>query len=471
MKKWVCPVLAVLLVCGMALPGRALGSTNYVVDADGEQVPIPVSYTVTRVIDRVADQDFFDQIGNMYIDEEDHLFVADTGNNRIVRLDAEGKLAAIYTAGDSLNKPGGMYYADGLLYIADTENERVVCVNENDEVVREFYKPESDLLDDTLRFNPSNVALGVQGYVYILKGQNFMAVGQDGEFKGFVGATKVAASLMDVLVRMFASPEQKKKLVQAQPDPYLNFTIKDGLIYAVASNQTAQIRKINMVGDNLYPEQFYGERTYNVAGEYVYPNFISIGVSDDGIISVLEQYSKQVYQYDQDGNMISVFGGEGEIRGRFVTPVSLAVDSKGQIYVADSTTNAIQVFSRTAFAEATYTAMSAYQRGEYETAYEAYERALSLDANYSIANDGIAKCLYKMGRVDEAMEKYRAAGNQAGYGEMLVEYRTEIMQAYFAPIVLAAAVIIVAAAWGLVRLKKYADKLIRRYYHIEDEAP
>ena len=467
MKKKIFRVLSVFLIFLLvfAYPVSAAEDTNYVIDK-GKHITTPALYSVERVIDRVSAEDFFDQIENMFIDQNDNLFIADSGNNRIVRFDPNGRLVKIYTAGGALNKPSGMYYDNNILYIADTENERVVCVDENDQTVNEIFKPESDLLDDTLRFDPNNIAVGIQGYIYVLKSQRFMSISQEGDFKGFIGATKVTPDIGQILTRIFASPEQKKKMVKVYPDFYLNFTMNNGAIYAVASNKTSQIRKINMVGDNLYPLKFYGEREINISGEYVYPNFTSIGVANDGIISVLEQYGKKIYQYDQNGNMICFFGGEGEVRGRFVTPISVAVDSKGSVYVADGTLKNIQVFSRSAFADLIYSAMSAYEEGDYELAYTEYRQALDANSNYPIANDGIAKCLYKMGRTDEAMSAFRASENKDGYGQMLVEYREQVIQKHFSGIVFIAALIIGLLIFSLIKTKKYADKLIKRYYKI-----
>ena len=468
MRVSVCAMCAAVLLSTTV--SASIGRTDYVVDDRGK-VSLPSCYIPEKRIERVYEGSYLNAPRNIFIDDSDNLYVADSGNNRIAVFDSEMNFTSEFSAGGTLSEPSGAYYdsENSLLYVADTANERVVVLDKDDKVVKEFKKPESDLLDENLRFNPSNIALGRQGYLYVLKGQYFMQVSQNGEFKGFVGSTKVGASFISMLIRRFASKKQKEQLVSEQPRSYLNFTMSnDGIIYAVASTNTAQIRKINMVGDNLYPEKFYGERVQDVSGKYVNPNFISIAVSNDGIISVLEENSKKIYQYSQEGVMLNVFGGEGEVSGFFTTPVSIATDSAGSIYVADSSQNSVLRVTRTAFSSAVYRAQTAYDKGDYEEAYKLYSDAGRLDPNYSVLNNGIAKCLYKMDRTEEAAAAYKSAGNREGVGDMNTELRSVFMKKYFGPICLAAALVIAAIIITVKKLKKYTDKLVRKYYRLDE---
>ncbi len=451
--------------------GAAIGQTDYVIDDNGNKTSLPMCYVPEKRIERVYEGSYLDTPQNMYIDESDNLYVADSGNNRIVKFNSELEYVSEFTAGDSLNKPSGSYFDSDKkeLYIADTDNERIVVVNENDDFIREYRKPDSELLDDDLTFNPTNVSIGIQGHIYILKGQNFMQVSQEGEFKGFVGSTKVPANFITALIRRFASEKQKKLLVSEQPSPYVNFTMdRNGVIYAVAGTDTAQIRKINMVGDNLYPEKFYGEMVLQDGWRLVNPSFISIAVSNDGIISVLEEKSKKIYQYSQDGTMLNVFGGEGEVEGFFQSPVSIAVDSKGSVLVADTATNTVQRFTRTSFSSAVYEAQVAYDNGMYSEAYELFSKARAINPNYSVLNNGMAECLYKMGRIDEAEKLYKSADNREGYGKVQAVKRRQFMSDYFGWICLAVIIVCVLIIIAVYKLRKYAGMLVRRFYHLDD---
>ncbi len=461
----------VITLSAFTLPAdAAIGQTDYVIDNNGK-ASLPMCYVPEKRIERVYTGSYLNSPQNMYIDEEDNLYIADSGNNRVVKFDSDFKFLKEFTVGKTLNKPSGMYYDSetGELYIADTDNERIAVVDQNDKLIREYRKPKSELLDDDLTFNPTNISLGIQGHIYLLKGQSFMQVSQEGEFRGYVGSTKVPANLITALVRRFASEKQKKMLVTEQPSPYINFTMdRKGVIYAVVGTDTSQIRKINMLGDNLYPEQFYGEMVYEDGWRLTHPSFTSITVSEDGIISVLEDKCKRIYQFSQEGVMLNVFGGEGEVEGFFQDPVALACDSKGSIYVSDNVTNTVQRFKRTTFASAIYDAQVAYDKGLYEEAYELYVKAKEINPNYSVLNNGMAECLYKMGRIDEAAEIYKAANNRAGYGKVQEVKRKQFMKDYFGWICLAVLIVVVAVIIAVYKLRNYANALVRRFYHLDD---
>lgn len=89
---------------------------------------------------------------------------------------------------------------------------------------------------------------------------------------------------------------------------------------------------------NLYPTGYIAETIYNENGFSTAPNYVDIAVNDEGIVSVLEQKSGKVYQYDQEGNMLAAFGGTGNKQGKFVLPVSLAQNSAGEVFVLDQST-------------------------------------------------------------------------------------------------------------------------------------
>ena len=62
------------------------------------------------------------------VDAELNVYIADTGNNRVVKMDASGAVAAVYTTSDPpLSSPSAIVVdAAGFLFVADTGNNRVV---------------------------------------------------------------------------------------------------------------------------------------------------------------------------------------------------------------------------------------------------------------------------------------------------------------------------------------------------------
>jgi len=51
-----------------------------------------------------------------------------------------------------------------------------------------------------------------------------------------------------------------------------------------------------------------------------------------------------VQVFDKDGTFITRLGSEGNGKGQFSAPESIDIDSAGEVYVADTTNNNIQMF-------------------------------------------------------------------------------------------------------------------------------
>ena len=59
---------------------------------------------------------------DIYVDDQDRLFVADRGNHRIQVLDLDGKLLAEWK---QYGRPSGIAIRNGLVYVADSESNGV----------------------------------------------------------------------------------------------------------------------------------------------------------------------------------------------------------------------------------------------------------------------------------------------------------------------------------------------------------
>ncbi len=66
----------------------------------------------------------------------------------------------------------------------------------------------------------------------------------------------------------------------------------------------------------------------------------------DNDIIVSDFHNHQVKVYDSEGNFKFAFGSNGEGNGQFNAPTGVAVDSKGNILVADWGNSRIQVLTR-----------------------------------------------------------------------------------------------------------------------------
>ncbi len=482
MKKTIKKLLLLgLSVCTFSLsPLMAFADTTcFIADNDGQFIATPVTYDATKTIKCLgesefftsgnASQQFFKNAEDLFIDHNDNLFIADTGNNRVIKLSKEGEVLLVITAAadndgnlKDLNQPKGVYvHSDNTIWIADTGNRRIVVVDENGNSIREYGKPESEVLGDNFTFDVEKIYVNNMGYIYALKGANLMRINSKNEFQGYMGAMDVGFSLSRYLLRTFGTKAQRESADRVEPTAYNNFMIvADGTIYGVLSDgSSGQIRRLNTTGDNTYPQIAFG---YDIwvegAFEPTTATFMDVTVSKDGMVTVLDQNTGLIYQYDQEGNLLTTFGGLGSRAGRFSVPTSIATDSDGNLYVLDFSANNITVFEPTEFIDLIHTAINYQKDGLYDEAKEYWEQVLDIDANYMVAHNGIGKILYKEEAYQESMEDYKMGDYVDGYSNAFAEHRHNMFRKYFGVVVIVLIVLLVAVVKGFAFLKKKADK-------------
>ncbi len=513
---------------------RATGNKKTVVDAEGYAVET-AEYEEVKV--DVGDKIELTSPEDIFIDVYDNIYVADTKNNRIVKFNRNQELLGIwggyfaetvktgekqgveqYTEtvdGEEVVKerevtltkeitvnefssfasPRGVFIADfenDNIYVADTENKRIVTIAQDGSLVRVYGIPTSDLITDeeiSTNYAPAKIIKTKTGYLYVVVKESVMTLDDNNEFKGYFGQASVAFDLELAIYRALGLSEYVKSKTKTYAKFYLNITLgKDALVYAVTQDTLGgEIKRLNSVGDNIYKNYggsgtgsiydslvasffssdtnplalffakasllgetfWFGERV-NERGLYQFPVFADICVDDQGIVTVLERNNGKLYQYDQEGNCLTVFGGLGDSKGTFEYPESLAVDSQGSIYVLDKNLNSIQIFKPTAFITKVHEAVNYYSEGKYDAASETWKEVLAMTSTYDMAHVGLAKTEFKDGNYAKAMDLYYLAQDRAGYSQAFGEWRRETFRQYFFLIV----VVAVAIGFGVFFLFK-----------------
>ncbi|MBR3741079.1 MAG: hypothetical protein IKN04_11605 [Clostridia bacterium] len=470
MKRTIFLLTALLLV--WISPAQAVvGMDAFVVDTDttgGDSfIPIPACYEVYKTIKNLGESGFMNHPEDLFVAPDDTLYVADGENNRVLQLDREGRVLRTITqaCGKNLNKPRGVYvHTDGSVWVADTGNLRIATLNADLSDRREYVKPDSSLLGANFTFDVQKIFVANTGYIYALKGANLIALDEANNFRGYLGADKVGFSLSRFLVRLFGSKSQIERTVKQEPASYSNFFIgADNMIYGILSNKnTAQIRKLNSVGTNTYPEETYGftlpDYTAGSASKVLEPTFSDITVEDNGVITVVDRGTGLIYQYDQDGNLLCCFGGQGDTGGLFQIPISIDADSEGYLYVLDYQNNEITVFKPTHFIQLVHQAVTLHGEGRYQEALGYWQQALEIDSNYALAHRGVAKIMGKQEDWASALRSYELASDKEGYSEAFAEYRHEYFRQHFLLVVALAVAAVFVAVKLLSLAKKKADQ-------------
>ncbi len=472
-KISVCIILVVFLCFSALCVGAEEYKTDYIID-NGKNIPIPQTYTFSHRIDSILSDGknnrYFDQPSDLKLDKEGNLYVADTKNNRVVKMTADGKLIKIYTEADGLlfNEPKGVFAAkDGTLFIADTGNQRIVRLDKDGKLLKVFGKPEASELSDITVYSPSKIAFSEYGELYVLMGENIMMLDEENVFRGYIGQTKIGYDFIEALLRKIASDVQKKSIQKRMASAYDNIYLgSDNLIYAVNRDTTeGQIKVINSVGNNIYRKISSVAETGQTIGGYISgflsgnvirksfsfgeringeaPLFSGICVDSLGIVTAVESQSGKLYQYDRSGKLLTVFGGLGENNGQLTLAGSMCVDESGNIYVLDISKGSIIVFSPTEFIKTVHKAVTAYYNGDYKEAEKYYGEILKVDATYPLAHEGLADVAYKEEELADALEGYRKAGDRVKYSNAFTQYRYDFIKSNFFVVFIASAVLIV----------------------------
>ncbi|MBE6904434.1 MAG: hypothetical protein E7480_07490 [Ruminococcaceae bacterium] len=428
------------------------------------RIYIPITYSVEESFSYINDETSgLVDAEDLFIDKNNCMYIADTGNNRIVALSPSGEtMFVLYGAGGSdFSSPRGVFVNEEGIFVADSGNSRIILTNSQGELIAEYTRPESELLVNMQSFDPSKISVGPTGYMYILAGKELMAIDRNNSFKGFLGATEVGFSLTQSLIRMFATKEQKNLIARRNPPSYNNFLVDNqGRFIACSGAKENQLRIINSVGKNIYKKGFFGEISdIDENNQPIYPNFIDISVSDTGVISALDEKSGHIYQYDSEGNLLTVFGGKGENRGYFISPSSIAQDSDGNIYVLDKARGNIQKYVQTEFIKKIHTALDLYYQGEYEKSMPIWNEIAVINSNYPLARKLTGSIYTKRQEYANAVKEYEIADDMVGYSNAFSKNRHEIFRANFALCVGIIIAVAIALWFGISALKKYSNKV------------
>lgn len=433
-KRWGTGLALLVMLLGFA--SRAEGAAefvSYTLDWRNRRVAAPLGYVVEDVLSGIGQlTEPMRSPQDLFLDAEENLWIADTDANRIIKMTRTGQVLLTITeaGGTPLYGPQGVFVKNnGEVYIADTGNKRIVRLNPDLSVNTIYEAPRSLKLGPDFNFQPTKIVVDKSDTMFIVNGgdfHGFLQMDAKGRFRQWFGANRVPFSLTRVLTRIFATEQQREQLTRQLPPPPSNaFIDHSGYMYATSAFATsAQIKKLNSVGGNSFPDKFYGE--IDVVGwTLTRPQFVDVTVDKNDIVSALNAQSGRVYQLDQDGNTLLVFGGQGDQRGVFKYPSSLVVDSRGWLYVLDNQRNDIQVFRPTEFANLVHEASQLYYLGRYPEAARLWEQVLDMNTNYELAHKGIARNFYKDEEYAKAMREYRLAHDKQGYSMAFAELRKE----------------------------------------------
>lgn len=487
--KMVFCILFIVLFTSNIYAIADISSMNcYYYSFGGKAVSIPAPYYLKNTIDisAVSGISIAEPV-DMHISEDKKIYVLDGLDGKIIIFNNDFSLykkIQEYKTNDGnkevLNKPEGFFIdTNKKIYIADTGNHRIIRCDENgiiDRISKKFDDIEG--LDKGTEFLPVKLVVDKSERIYVAArniNMGIMELDNDGNFTSFMGAPRVVPNLVELFWRSLSTKEQKDKMISFVPTEYNNLAIdKSGFIYGsisaidpeelestIISNNwstVTPIRKLNNTGTDIlrrignYPP--VGDLDAN-------SQIVDVATTDFGGYSLLDLNRGRIFTYDDDGNMLYAMGMIDNKKQTFVKPI--AINYLGEDFcVLDADLKSIFVFDKTNYGNKLLNAVILHYNGNYEKADEAWKDVLSYNPSFEQGYVGVGKVLMRQGKYKEAMESFNNANAMGYYGKAFEAYRKNTFSKYFGYIFAILVIII------LIKIITYVGKRFIGYCNRKD---
>ena len=482
----------IILMIACVPVGAITPYSTYTYSIDGFALMSPDAYVPDRQIDSayMGVEPAIDDPRDLVVDQDNNLYIADAANNRIVVLDRYFKLkfyinSFVNSNGvpDSLKNPSGVFVTEEKIYVADTDNNRIVMFERDGSFYKVIEEPDSDVFPEGSIYKPVAIAVDAYGRIYVISSTTYMgviAINEEGDFQGFIGAQKVTIDALSIIWRQFQTDEQRKLSQQYVSTEFNNITIdENGFIYVTtssinANSQQAAIRskagtyapvkKLNTAGSDIMKRNgFFGPggevnvtnvSTADITGP---SKIIDAAVGPEGTWSIIDEKRSKVYTYDEEGNLLFIFGDTGMQLGN-IQSIEAITYLDNDILLLDKTADSISVFRRTEYGDLLLDAIRNTNERNYDTTVDYWTEILKRNNNFDTAYIGIGKSLYRSADYEESLTYYKSAYDTTNYSESFKEIRKNWISKYI--IWIPITVIVLAVLFVL--FNKYAAKLNKK---------
>lgn len=468
-----CVILTVLMLLPCVTMGVGASSAyqTYTYDINGEALYSPDAYTALKSVDSdyMGLDIALDNPSDMVVDAEKNVYLADTGNNRIVVLDRYYKLKFIiseFTNGqgvpDSLSLPQGVFVSEAnttnpkTIWVCDTASNRIVVFNEYGEFQRIIEEPESKLFDDDATYKPVAMAVDEYNRLYVVSSttyQGIIVMTEQGEFTGFIGAQAVSLSPWEVLWRRFQTKEQREASSDVISAEFNNIALGPNKgIYVTTSNidekdvegaissmdgTYSPVKLLNTSGEEVMRRNGFwaplGEIDYSTKETDAITGvstIIDVAMGPEDTWSIIDEKRSRVYTYDLDGNLLFAFGDTGAMLGNIGSIEAVTYQGTNMLLL-DKANRSITVFQRTEYGDLLLQAIAAENNQEFDLAINLWTEVLKRNANFDAAYVGIGQAMYRNKDYANSLVYFESAYDTANWSDSYKEIRKQWMSDYF----------------------------------------
>lgn len=432
MKKYVIAIFCLWLIILFPAYSSASVSVPYKTEtntADGNVIETQTAYVPIGIF---AKESEIINPEDIYIDLDNHIYIADTGTQKVLKFDQEGNILQEYGEG-LLQQPLGVFSdTNQNVYVADYGKEMVYKFSESGELVHEYAKPDSPLFGASSPYKPKKVAIDQRENIYIIgegATNGIIQLSQDGTFLGYYGANTLEPTFGGAMQNFIATQRQRANLFLKEPPAATNISIDEqGLVYTVTSGtEWEAVRKLNIAGGNILPSNMSEE-----------PNLVDLAIGTIGNIYTLGS-DGVIYEYDSSGNLLFSFGGNTNDTNRLgltTDPTGIDADNNGRLYVTDKERGVIQVFEPTEFTTTLHQGLALFEEGFYVESEEYWNEILRLNSSFGLAHSAMGEALYKQQLYDQSLHEFELANDKDGFSMAFWEVRYQWMEDNLAGVML-----------------------------------
>lgn len=446
--------LMVCLMVTMVLPVTSYAATPYVtytVDGYGRLTQTQTAYLAYETITKFGDENLASP-SDIQIAGDGLIYVCDSGNKRIVVGTLEGELVKTIGEGTLVN-PQGLYVTDeGYVYVADRDAGTIFVFDGAGKLVDSYGKPDSPLYGNDLAFLPIKLVVNDAGIMFVVCESNTNGIVEisptdGGTFLGYFGTNYASTDIMTIIYRAILTDAQRAKLVSNIPATPTNLAIdQKGLIYTVTrGNEADTLKLLNIAGTNLMDPN---RSTYADT-----PVAVVAGNHDNVFVADQQGY---IYEYNNDGEMLFVFGGpdDGTQRVGLSSLVSgIAIDDENRIYILDADKCQVQVYEPTEFTDLLHEALYLYSKGRYTESKEPLSQILEMNAMFDYANKAMGRAYFQEENYEMAMHYAKLAKDYEGYSDAYWEIRNVWLKQNIMTVIF-----VLVALWVIKKIVELLDK-------------
>ncbi len=493
-----CIVFTLIMIASCAMIGIQASSAyqTYTYSIDGYPLRSPDAYDVEDTIDseKMGLDIPLNAPSDIITDKSGNVYIADTGNDRIVVLSRYYELKfEIRTFKnsvgntDTLKGPKGVFVSDDTIWVCDTGKSRIVAFNLDGSFKKILEAPESYLFGDNAQYTP--VALAVDDYnrLFVVSSstyQGIIVMTDDGQFQKFIGAQATEITAWEKLWRKLRTEEQQAQQTTNISTEFNNIALSsDGFIYVTTSTiaeGTIQsqilskategtympVKKLNTSGDEIMARNGFwppvGEIDYNNKSKAVdaedngVSRIVDVAEGEEGTWSIIDQKRSRIYTYDKNGSLLFAFGESGNMMGSIMRITAITYQGDKMLVLDSSqSTNNFTVFKREPYGDTIIEAIAAENDQDFDTAINKWTDVLKSNSNFDAAYVGIGQAMYRNGDYEKSLEYFESAYDTENWSESYKEIRKEWMSRYFLVLI----AIIGAVIAGVIVFNKFVTKI------------